>query len=83
MPHIVVSDALHGRLAKMRNDRSLRSLEEVIEKLLSKNAVIDQAVDELQFADDLLSGIPDIKEACALDFAKLRQKINEMGRKAI
>lgn len=83
MPHIVVGDALHARLSKMRNDRTLRSIEEVIEKLLSKNMVVDQAIDELQFADNLLASIPDIREACAADFAKLRMKINELGRKAI
>ena len=83
MPHIVVSEGLHARLAKMRNDRSLRSIEEVIEKLLGKNVVIDAALDELQYADDLLSNVPTIKEAVAKDFAGLRMKIAEMGRKVV
>lgn len=84
MPQIVVSEMMHGKLVKMRNDRSLNSVEAVIAKLLDKNYAIDYILDELQFADDLLgAAFPSIKEKVAKDFAMLRMRIAEDARKVV
>jgi len=84
MPQIVVSEQMHAKLMKMRNDRALNSIEAVIGKLLDKNYAIDYILDELQFADDLLSAsFPTVKEKIARDFALLRMNIAEESRKVI
>lgn len=84
MPQIVVSDLMHAKLIKMRNDRNLNSIEAVLAKLLDKNYALDYILDELQFADDLLSAsFPTVKEKVAKDFAVLRMNIAENARKAV
>lgn len=82
MPHIVVSEALHGKLQNLKNDRMQPSLEAVIEKLLKKDIALDFVIDEIQFADQLLkAALPKVGDAVSLEFAKLRMRILEESRK--